>query len=89
MYSPRGVFISEANGRVVRIVNVTSGIIRRYAGTGFSGYDGDGSDATSANLNFPLQLAAGDSNDNLFIADANNNVVRRVKYSSSQKNNIL
>lgn len=47
------------------------------AGTGTSGYSGDGGPATAAFLNGPAAIAVGPDGA-LFIADCNNNVVRRV-----------
>jgi len=48
-----------------------------YAGTGTAGYTGDGGSALAARLNRPqgIHLAA---NGDLYIADANNNAVRKV-----------
>ena len=55
----------------------TGGTLSVYAGTGTSGFSGDGGPATSAQLSFPEGLAI-DGNGNLFIADKYNNRIRRV-----------
>lgn len=55
----------------------TGGTLSVYAGTGTSGFSGDGGAATSAQLAFPEGLAV-DANGNLFIADKYNNRIRRV-----------
>jgi uncharacterized repeat protein (TIGR01451 family) len=55
----------------------TSGNLTVYAGTGFSGFSGDGGAATQAQLAFPEGLAI-DKNGNLFIADMYNERIRRV-----------
>jgi hypothetical protein len=47
------------------------------AGTGTSSYSGDNGVATSATLNYPYGVAF-DASSNLYIADGNNNVVRKV-----------
>src|SRR5262249_22815704 len=47
------------------------------AGTGTAGYSGDGTAATSAQLNSPYGVAV-DANGDLYIADTGNNAVREV-----------
>jgi trimeric autotransporter adhesin len=54
-----------------------SGSLSAYAGNGISGFSGDGGAAISAQLEFPEGLAI-DGNGNLFIADTNNERIRRV-----------
>jgi sugar lactone lactonase YvrE len=57
-----------------------SQVIQTIAGTGSPGYSGDGGRAVEATLNTMQGLLAGaiDSNGNLYIADTNNHVVRRI-----------
>jgi sugar lactone lactonase YvrE len=52
--------------------------ISTIAGSGSSGFCGDGGPATSACLNFPIGVAV-NGNNNLFIADTFNNRVRQFK----------
>jgi hypothetical protein len=47
------------------------------AGTTAAGYSGDGGPAVNAQLNRPVSLAL-DRNGNLFVADRNNNVIRKI-----------
>ena len=54
-----------------------SGTITTVAGTGFSGYSGDGGPATSAQINLPQGVAV-DGAGNLYIADTGNNAIRLV-----------
>src|SRR2546425_1017218 len=54
-----------------------SGHIITVAGTGAPGLDGDGGQATSAQLRYPSSVAI-DAAGNLFIADTINNRIRRV-----------
>jgi hypothetical protein len=76
------VFICEPNAHQVRVVNTSSAIIEKYAGTtDSSGATGDGGAATSAQLNNPHFLA-GDTPGNLFIADRDNQKIRKVTYST-------
>ena len=55
----------------------SNGNITRVAGTCEGGYSGDGGPALSAQLNYPEGVAA-DAAGNLYIADQNNNRIRKV-----------
>jgi trimeric autotransporter adhesin len=70
------IYIADYASNVVRKVN-TSGIISTIAGTGVAGYSGDGGAATAAKLYYPYGVAV-DGMNNVYIADANNNVIRKV-----------
>jgi uncharacterized protein (TIGR03437 family) len=73
--SKGNLYISDtANNRVRMISN---GTITTIAGTGTIGYSGDKAAATSATLNGPSGLAF-DSSGNLYIADTNNDVIRKI-----------
>jgi hypothetical protein len=70
------VFIADTFSN--RVVEVTpSGSIRAVAGTGRAGYSGDGHSARLASLNTPTGVAV-DAAGDVYIADASNNVIRRV-----------
>ena len=56
-------------------------IITTIAGTGMRGYSGDQGPATQAELSAPDDVAV-DAAGNIFIADTQNNVVRRVDHST-------
>ena len=70
------IYISDVGNSRIRKVD-TNGIITTYAGTGESGYSGDGDAATSAKINFPYQLTT-DQDGNLYFADAVSGMVRKV-----------
>ncbi len=74
--SDGNLFIADAVSGVIRKVSV-AGTISTIAGTGAVGYAGDGGPATAAKLSNPLGVAV-DSNDNLYIADTGNAVIRVV-----------
>jgi len=75
------IYVSEFGNSVVRKVNSITGIILTIAGTGSIGYLGDGGPATSARLGEPRGLTL-DKMNNLYIADYDNNVIRRVNLLS-------
>jgi sugar lactone lactonase YvrE len=66
-----------ADQRNERIRKIVSGTITTVAGNGTVGNGGDGGPATSAQLYYPTGIALDPSND-LFIADSNNQRVRKV-----------
>ncbi len=59
------------------VLTFTPGIASTVAGTGVSGYSGDGGPGTSAQFNFPMGTAR-DSQGNLYVADTANSVVRKL-----------
>jgi len=71
------VFFSDSNHNQVLKIDSSTGILSLVAGDGAGAYFGDNLPALSAGLNSPGALAF-DSNDNLFIADRGNYVIRRV-----------
>lgn len=79
--SQGNMYIADAANNVVRIVS-PSGTISTFAGNNTQGYAGDKGPATQAELNFPTGVAV-DSNNNVYIADAGNFVVRMVTPSGT------
>lgn len=71
-----GYLIASQGGSVVRRVH-PDGTIATVAGSGTTGYTGDGGPATSATMNSPTS-AAMTADGGYLIADSNNNVIRRV-----------
>jgi len=71
------LFIPDANNNVVRKVNAVSGIITTVAGNGTFGFGGDLGNALGANLHVPYGVAV-DNSGTLYIADANNERIRKV-----------
>ena len=59
------------------ILTLTPGLASTVAGTGISGYSGDGGQATSAQFNFPMGMVR-DGQGNVFVADVANSVVRKL-----------
>jgi sugar lactone lactonase YvrE len=76
------LYIADEGNHRVRMVAASTGIITTVAGTGTYGYSGDGGPAINAKLDCPYGVAV-DGSGNLYIADANNNVIRMVAASTS------
>ena len=70
------LYIADSGNHRIRKVT-PQGTISTYAGTGTPGFAGDGGQAASATLNLPRGVAL-DAAGNLFIADTNNNCIRKV-----------
>jgi sugar lactone lactonase YvrE len=81
-FDPQGNLIvaDSLNHRIRRIDK--SGIVTTIAGTGVSGYTGDGGPAAGAQLNGP-QSVTFDREGALLIADTFNNVIRRIDASGT------
>jgi sugar lactone lactonase YvrE len=69
-------YIADYDGNSIRKID-TTGKITTVAGTGVSGYTGDGGPAITATLYLPQGVAV-DSSGNIFIADSGNLVIRKV-----------
>ena len=85
--SPRGVavdahgniYISDLYSNIIRMVTKSTGIITTVAGTGLSGYSGDGGQVTEAQLRSPRGVAV-DAYGNIYVADSGNNRIRKIGY---------
>jgi trimeric autotransporter adhesin len=81
--SPKGVAVDAAANLYIadtgnnRIRSVSAGVISTVAGNGVLGFTGDNGPAVNAQLNVPNGIAL-DAAGNLYIADYNNNCVRKV-----------
>ena len=71
------IYIADYDNKRIRMVNASTGDISTIAGTGSSGYSGDGGAATLAQLAYPYKVAL-DSYGNVYIADKNNNRIRKL-----------
>ncbi|WP_217593506.1 S-layer homology domain-containing protein [Cohnella sp. GbtcB17] len=80
--SAGNLYFTEIFNHVVRKVDKTTGIITTVAGTGAAGFSGDGGPATLAKLNTPYSIDF-DGDGNMYIAERNNNRVRKVDSSGN------
>ncbi len=89
LYAPRGVavdgvgnlYIADSSNHRIRKVDAASGFISTVAGYGSPGYNGDGIPAINASLYSPVDVVVHGSG-NLYIADSNNNRIRKVDVAS-------
>jgi len=89
LYTPDGItldasgnifFADQGNNRI-RMINATTGIITTVAGDSTGGYSGDGVAATASELYYPSAVAFDGAGD-LYIADWENNRIRKVTMST-------
>ena len=71
------VYIADTQNQRIRRIR-PDGIIETFAGTGVAGFSGDDGPAIQAQLRNPNDVFL-DGNGNLYIADTNNNRIRRVR----------
>lgn len=71
------LYIADAISSVVRKVNLSTGVITRFAGKAVQGNSGDGGAATDAALYIPSAVAS-DGQGRIYIADSGNDNIRRV-----------
>jgi len=71
------LYIADSQNNRIRKVDAGTQMISTVAGTGGSGFSGDGGTATAAELKSPRGVAVSGAGD-LYIADTNNYRVRRV-----------
>lgn len=74
------LFIADQTNNRVRVVDLETGLISTYAGTGSATYDGDGVPAPSASLAGPSGVVVLDGV--LYIADTFNSRIRAVDFST-------
>lgn len=72
------VYLVLREGNAVFRLDSRSGRLRRIAGTGETGYTGDGGPATSATFNGPKGIAWSGTDQSLYVVDTENHAIRRV-----------
>jgi sugar lactone lactonase YvrE len=75
------LFVADWPADRIYRVDASTGAITTVAGTGREGYDGDGGPATQALLAYPVDVKV-DAAGNLFVADSENDRIRRVDGST-------
>ena len=94
--SPTGVaasadnklYIADSGNNTVRVVDLSTGIISNFAGTGTGSYSGDGGLATAATFSSPKDVRV-DSSNNVLIVDQFNHRVRMVKTSGGSVSTVV
>jgi sugar lactone lactonase YvrE len=74
------LFVVETGNHRIRRVDAATGVVTTIAGNGSQGFSGDGGPATSAQFFLPRSVAV-DGIGNLYIADTDNERIRKVDTS--------
>lgn len=77
------LYISDTEKDVIRVMDLASGTIDGFAGTGTGGDSGDGGPALSAQLNAPRDLEIG-PDGHLYFADTDNGKVRAIDLATNE-----
>jgi len=77
------LYISDSSNNRIRRVDALTKLISTVAGTGTSGYSGDGGLATDAMISNPAGIVI-DGAGNLYFCDAGNQAIRRIDAVSKQ-----
>jgi len=73
----RFLYIAESGSDRIRRVDMETGIIQNFAGTGETCYSGDYGPCGEAGLYLPLDVAC-DSHNNLYVCDSGSNRIRKI-----------
>jgi len=80
--APNGdLYLALREGNAIYRIDARRQTLHRVAGTGVQGYSGDGGPALDATLRGPKGLSLG-SDDQLYVADTENHVIRRIDLKS-------
>ena len=75
------IYLALREGNAIYRIDPRSQMLHRVAGTGLSGYSGDGGPGVNAKLNGPKGLSYG-TDGQLYVADTENHVIRTVNLKS-------
>ncbi len=81
--NPDRLMVCEREGNQIREINLKTKMIRKIAGTGKSGYSGDGDNPLQAVFKGPKEMKV-NSKGEIFIVDTENHVIRWIKQDYSQ-----
>ena len=71
------LYVSDTENDAIRVIDLATGMIDAFAGTGQQGYGGDGGPAIDALLNGPRDLEIG-PDGHLYFAETDSGVIRAV-----------
>lgn len=88
VYNAGKLYISDTEQHVIRVLDLASGTIDAFAGTGTAGNAGDGGPALQAQLNAPRDLEIGPDGE-LYVADTDNGRIRAINLQTNVIRNVV
>ena len=82
------LYIADTLSHRIRVVDLATGVIETFAGTGEAGYAGDGGPALQASFNEPRDLEIG-PDGRLYVADTDNHVIRAIDLATSEVRTVV
>jgi hypothetical protein len=71
------LYFADTMSHRLRVIDLQTGIVRAFAGTGVAGFSGDGGPALEAQFRAPRDLELG-PDGSLYVADTDNGVIRAI-----------
>src|SRR6185369_15275003 len=72
------MYIADTLNHRIRKVDLKTGVISTFAGTGTAGFSGDGGPAAKAAFNGVFAIALNPAGDKLYVADLSNRRIRMI-----------
>jgi DNA-binding beta-propeller fold protein YncE len=72
------MLVADTSNHVIRILDLTTGVIDTFAGTGEAGFSGDGGPALEASFDQPFHVEADLATGDVYVSDTYNHRVRAI-----------
>ena len=83
------IYLVLREGNAVYVLNPKANTLTRLAGTGETGYSGDGGAALDATFNGPKGIAYSRADNSLYIVDTENHAIRKIKLATGVIETVL
>jgi DNA-binding beta-propeller fold protein YncE len=77
------MYVADTLNHTIRRIDLKTGVVTAFAGTGEKGFSGDGGPASKATFNGTFAIALNPAQDRLYVVDLNNRRVRMIDLKSA------